>query len=162
MYVKDWRSEPVGVVKKALRQDIGEWLQLNAANEGQMFTEEVWPDLDAVRHVNQFGTPDCPIMEIACTPEKSDVVREFLRANKIETWPASINPFLEPSVDSADTSQGADRQRIGHFTRVLVAWWKAANFVLSAFAQTGGARGGCPIQVAATHNGSENRCKGSQ
>lgn len=27
VYVKDWRSEPVGVVKKALRNDIAEWIQ---------------------------------------------------------------------------------------------------------------------------------------
>lgn len=76
------------------------------------------------------------MMEIAyaiyiCTPEKSDLVREFLHENDIETWPVTINPFLDPAVEATDESQDAYRKRIGHFTRVLVAWWKAANFVKS-------------------------------
>lgn len=96
-----------------------------------MVTEEIWPYLDAVRHINQFGSPEQPMMEIACTPEKSDIVREFLHDNNIETWPVTTNPFTDPTVDAADESQAAYKKRIGHFTRVLAAWWKAANFVQS-------------------------------
>lgn len=96
-----------------------------------MVTEETKPDLDAVRHVNQFGSPTQPMMEISSTPEKSDTVRDFLRENNIETWSSYINPFLDPSVEVADTSQEADEKKFGHFTRLLVAWWKAADFVQS-------------------------------
>lgn len=131
IYVKDWRSETDGVVKKALRIDIGEWVQTQAVDEGQMVTEEAWPDLEAVRHENQFGSPELPMMEIACTPEKSETVRDFWKENNIETWSTDLNPFLDPSVDPADHSQEADKKRFGHLTRVLVAWWKAAKFVQS-------------------------------
>lgn len=50
VYIKDWRSEPVGVVKKALRQDIGEWAAQRALEHGAMDTVEAMPDIDAVRH----------------------------------------------------------------------------------------------------------------
>lgn len=54
IYVKGWRSQPVGALKKALRKDIAEWVQAREAQEGQMMSEETWPGMDAVRHVNQF------------------------------------------------------------------------------------------------------------
>lgn len=85
MYVKDWRSEPVGVAQKALRNDIAEWVRNKEAEEGSMYTGEVWPDMDAVLHVNQFGSTEKPMMEIACAPDKSDIVREFFHGNNIET-----------------------------------------------------------------------------
>lgn len=96
-----------------------------------MITEELWIDLLAVRYVNQFGTPEQPMMEITCTPEKIDAVREFLIDNGIEIWPVSTNPFPEPSVEATDTTKAADEKRIGYFTRVLLKWCKAANFVQS-------------------------------
>lgn len=52
VYIKDWRSEPVGVVKKALRQEIDEWALKRAKEQGAMTTDEAWPNIDAVRHVN--------------------------------------------------------------------------------------------------------------
>lgn len=75
VYVKDWRSDPVEVVKKA--NDIEKWTNLKGVDEVSIKTAEVWPDLDAVRHVNQFGYPEQPMMEIACTPQKSDTVRIY-------------------------------------------------------------------------------------
>lgn len=51
---------------------------------GQADTEDIWPDLDAVSHVNQFGSPDTPVMDIACVPEKFDTVRDFLIDNSVE------------------------------------------------------------------------------
>lgn len=65
VYVQDWRIEPVGKVKRALRQEIAEWATEQADENGNMSDAEVTPDLDAVRHVNQFGTPDVSVMEIA-------------------------------------------------------------------------------------------------
>lgn len=62
VYVKYWRSEPVGLVKKALKQDIPEWIQDQDRANGEMVKEDAWPDLDAVRHANQFGTPEEPMM----------------------------------------------------------------------------------------------------
>lgn len=69
-YIKDWRSEPVGVVKKALRQDIAEWRQAQQMDDNATEAATAWSDLDAVRHVNHFGSLETPLMEIACTPQK--------------------------------------------------------------------------------------------
>lgn len=41
------------------------------------------PDVDAIRHVNQFGTPKVPVMEIACITEKVDLAVNFLHENNI-------------------------------------------------------------------------------
>lgn len=131
VYVKDSRSEPVGIAKKTLRQDIAEWLQQKEGEEGAMVIEETWPDLDAVRHVNQFGTPDEPMMEICCTSEKVDSVRAFLPDNDIETWPSDTKPLRIPSIQTTDTSPAAVKKGVGHLTRVILSWWKAANFVQS-------------------------------
>lgn len=69
-------------------------------------------------------------MEIACIPEKSDLVLNFMYANDIEILPG-INPFWEQSVEETDQSPEATSYRIAHFTRVLLAWWEAASFVQS-------------------------------
>lgn len=94
-------------------------------------TEEARPDLDAVRHVNQFGTPDEPMMEMSCVPEKVDAVRAFLEDNGTDTWPTNINPLRIPSVQPTDTSPAAVKKGAGHLTRVILSWWKDANFVQS-------------------------------
>lgn len=52
------------------------------------------PDVDGIRHVNQFGRPSVPVMEIACIPEKLDLVQNFFRDKNITTWD-NINPSLE-------------------------------------------------------------------
>lgn len=129
-YVRDWRSEPVGKVERALRQEIAEWQHSqNMEDEANQHTQ-IEPDVDAIRHVKQFGSPAVPMMEIACVPEKSDIVLKFLHSNGIETW-KNINPFLEQSIDVMDNSPDDRRYRTAHFTRLLLAWWKAANFVQS-------------------------------
>lgn len=83
IYAKDWRSEPVGLVKKAPRQEIAEWTRMRSMDEDQADSAEVWPDLDAVRHVKQFGSPEAPVIEIDCVPEKVDTVREFMADNEV-------------------------------------------------------------------------------
>lgn len=118
MYVRDWRSEPVGRVKKALRQEIAEWSENENMEDGATTEGTAEPDIDAIRHVNQFGTPAVPVMEIACTPEKLDLLERFFQANQIAIW-TDINPFFEQSVDAADNSLDAKRYRIAHFTRLL-------------------------------------------
>lgn len=40
-------------------------------------------------------------------------------------------PFLDPAVEPTDTEEEINKKKIGQFTRVLGAWWKAANFVQS-------------------------------
>lgn len=47
--------------------------------DGENTTNEVEPDVDAIRHVNQFGTPEVPVMEIACVPEKVDLSQTSYR-----------------------------------------------------------------------------------
>lgn len=56
IYVKDWRSEPVGKLKRALRKEIAEWAQTEAMEDNDASTGDVVPDVDAIRHVNKFGT----------------------------------------------------------------------------------------------------------
>lgn len=99
--------------------------------DSETATSKIDPDVDAIRHVNQFGTPVVSVMEVTCVPEKSDLVLNFFQYNGIETW-SNINPFHEQSVDDADDSQDAKRYRTAHFTRLLLASWKAANFVHSS------------------------------
>lgn len=84
VYIHDWRSEPVGKVKKYLRREIGEWLQQRMVEDGQEDDGNSGPDVDSVRHVNQFGSPEVPIMEVACVPAKAEAVREFFRQNGID------------------------------------------------------------------------------
>lgn len=66
---------------------------------------EFIPYMDTIRHVNQFGTPETPIMEIDCVPDKVATVRVFMEHNNIELWSADLNPLVEHSTDPADTSQ---------------------------------------------------------
>lgn len=68
VYIKDWRKEPVGVVKQSLRKAIGEWTCQESMIDEHSDQTTAESDIDAVRHLNQFGTPDTPLMEIACTP----------------------------------------------------------------------------------------------
>lgn len=94
-----------------------------------MITTDAVSDVDAIRHVNHFGTPQVPLMNITCVPGKAELVRCFLQARKIPLWPNDMNPLMENSVDAADKSPDATKYRVAHFTRVMIAWWKAANFV---------------------------------
>lgn len=87
------------------------------------------PDIDAVRHLNQFGSPENPLMEVACTPEKVDLVRSFFKESEIELRPVNLNPLFEPDTPTIDPSTAAISRHINHLTRVLTAWWKAAHYV---------------------------------
>lgn len=40
-------------------------------------------------------------MEVACTPDKADLVTNFFQANEIDIW-QNINPFLEQSLAASD------------------------------------------------------------
>lgn len=84
VYVQDWRKDPVGTVKRALRLAIGEWLKQDDMGDTDEQDTSPTPELDAVRHLNQFGTPDAPLMEVACTVEKRDQVIQFFEANKVQ------------------------------------------------------------------------------
>lgn len=130
VYVRDWRSEPVGRVKRALRQEIAEWELATQMEDYANADQQTEPDVDAIRHVNQFGTPSVPVMEVACLPEKRDLVLNFFQENNIQIW-EDINPFLENSVTANDDSPDARRFRKAHLTRLLLAWWKAVNFLQS-------------------------------
>lgn len=71
IYVVDWKNESIGTVKKALRAEIGkETVMKNVENNGYK-TQKPWPDVDAVRHINQYGSPSTPLMEVTCVPEKA-------------------------------------------------------------------------------------------
>lgn len=90
---------------------------------------EVTPDIDAVRHLNQFGTPDAPLMEIACTQDRKELVVKFFNESSIEVWPEDINPLLAPDISLDDDSTTAAKRHHVHTIRVLNAWWKGAHYV---------------------------------
>lgn len=68
-------------------------------------------------------------MEELCTPEKRDTVKAFLEIPNIEVWGEPLNPVLDPEVSGVDKRKETERRQILHFTRIIMAWWKAANFV---------------------------------
>lgn len=59
IYVRDWRREPepVGEVKKALKQAIGDWIAQEKMLDETTNTSGGDLDIDAVRLLNQFGKP---------------------------------------------------------------------------------------------------------
>lgn len=85
---------------------------------------EIMPDIDAVRHLNQFCSLDNPIMEVACTSERADLVRRFFQESEIQLWPQDINPLRDPPTDE---SLAATRRHLGHTIRIHTAWWKTAH-----------------------------------
>lgn len=84
---------------------------MQSGDGGEIVTGEAWPDLEAVRHVNQFGSPEEPMMEIACTSEKLDTVRDFMKDNGIDIWPVDTNPFMDPSVRDSGSPQEATKKK---------------------------------------------------
>lgn len=91
------------------------------------------PDIDAVRHLNQFGTPECPLMEIACTENRSEQVRLFFKESNIPIWSENTNPLLAPDIKSDDSSPLAVKRHHGHCIRVLNDWWKAAHYIQNQY-----------------------------
>lgn len=129
VYVRDWKNEPVGKVKKALRQEVALWAAQASRQEEDVNEEKIVPDIDAIQHLNQFGTPEAPIMEITSVPDKLAIVRGFMEQNNIEMSAPDLNPFLDPTADLTDKSPDELSRSRAHFTRVLLSWWKAANDV---------------------------------
>lgn len=131
VYVRDCKNDSIGVVKKALRMEIG---QLTGGSTDQMGTRQrnkTWQDVDTVRYINQFGSPKSPLMEIVCTPNKADIIHEFFMKQGVEICDAQLNPCLDPAIhdnNEHDNIKLAIRLR-NHFTRLLLAWWKAAHNV---------------------------------
>lgn len=132
VYIKYWRQDPVGAVKIALRTAIAMRVQQsNMAVEDDVAPTEVIPDIDAVRHLNQFGSPENPVMEVACTPEKEDLVRTLFKESNIDLLTDDLNPLLDPDlgVPVTDTSTTAIKHHVGHSTTVRAAWWKATHYL---------------------------------
>lgn len=98
------------------------------ADEGDQ-SEEGAVDIDAVLHLNQFGTLEHTLIKIACTPERVVLVKNFFRATEIELWPDNFNPLMAPDTPTTDESTPAVKLHVHHFTGLLVAWWKAAHYV---------------------------------
>lgn len=133
LYVKDWKDESVGTIKKALRNEIGQQTGAPAGHNGRAQIREQWPNIDAVRHINIFGSPTSPLMEIACTPDKAETVRNFFMKQDIQVYYVQLNPCIYPAVvesNEADNRKIATRLR-NHFGRILLAWWKAAHYIYS-------------------------------
>lgn len=98
----------------------------------QPHQDEPWLDVNAVRHINQFGTPKAPLMEISCTPDKAYLVRDFITAQGIEEFDAEMNRFIQPYVvesNENDNKKIARRSNI-HFVRLLLARWKEAHYIV--------------------------------
>lgn len=133
VYIRDWRNESIGVIKKALRIEIGQTTGDSASNKGNQQRDDPWPDVNAVRHINQYGTPTSPLLEIACTPDKTDVFRNFFNGQGIEICEGDLNPCIDPAImvnNETDNKKLAKRLK-NHFVRLLLSWWKAAHYVYS-------------------------------
>lgn len=129
VYVNDLHTQPVGAVKRALRVEISSWKKQNDMRDEQTEQDESSPDIDAVRYLNQFGTPDAPLMEIACTKDSKDSVIHFFTESNIKVWPDTINPLMAPDIATEDNSMIAIKLHHGHTITVLNAWWKAPHYV---------------------------------
>lgn len=95
-----------------------------ASNHGRKQANEHWPGVDAVRHINQYGTPTSPLLEIACTPDRSDTLRDFFTKQSIEVCHAHMNPCIDPAVQENNETDKKKLEKTlkNHFVRVLLAW----------------------------------------
>lgn len=78
--------------------------QQEMKKEGKMVKSEAETEVNKVIYFNQLGTPHMPLMEIACVPEKEDLVYILIKAKDIKICPDKINPFWEQSVEEIDKS----------------------------------------------------------
>lgn len=95
-------------MKRALRIAISKWeKKAKMADEDDQTTQNVEAivDIDTVRYLNQFGTPDHPLTEVACTPERFGIVKDLFKSNGIELWPDNINPLMAPDMPTTDESK---------------------------------------------------------
>lgn len=123
IYVREWRDESIGVIKKALRTEIGSLTGGSAEYDGGRQEKELWPDVDAVRHINQYGTPTSPLMEIACTPDKADTLREFFNKQSAEICDNQHNPCIDPAINEINETgnRKLSKRMRNHFIRLLLA-----------------------------------------
>lgn len=72
-------------------------------------------------------------MEIACIPEKVDIIRELFNNQNVEVCDSTHNPCIDPSImetNETDNRKLAKKLK-KHFPRLLLAWWKAMHYVFS-------------------------------
>lgn len=119
----------MGFVKQALLQAIGKWTHQENMVDENADPATMDPDIDTMRHLNQFGTPVTPLIEIACITAKVEHVKKFFAEIDIHVWPDETNPLLAPDTPPTDSSAQADKRHFGNCVRVMVAWWKAAHYV---------------------------------
>lgn len=132
IYVRDWKDGSIGATKKELRMELGQKSNMNLDQEDTTQPDTKWSDIDAVRHINVFGTPTQPLMEIAYVQLKEDKVREFFEAQGVEVCYHKLKPCIDPAIlETKDTDNRKIALRLNHFVRILLARWKAANYVYS-------------------------------
>lgn len=138
VYVADWKDESIGKVKNALRAEIGQASNVAASHSGENRNSKYWPDVNAVRHINQYGTdsesPNRPLMEIACTAEKAEMVMDFFKKHGTTVFDGDLNPCIDPTFLEGDEDGDKDalaRRMKNHMVRLLLAWWKTANYIFS-------------------------------
>lgn len=86
-----------------------------------------------MRHINQFGTPTSPLMEISCTAENAENLREFFGKHEIEVFDGQLKPCIDPAIKG---TKETDNRKIAirlesHFVRILLAWWKPDHYIYS-------------------------------
>lgn len=124
VYVRDWKDESIGIVKKALRSEIG-MLTGGPSNQTRKgHRNEPCLDGDAVRHIKQFESPKSPLMEIVCTPEKADNLREFFMKQGINVFDAQFNPCIDQDIHDTNENDNRklDMRLRNHFASLLLAW----------------------------------------
>lgn len=97
--VADWKDESIGKVKNALRAEIGQAENDSASHSGDRQRKRTWPDVNAVRHFNQYGTTSRPLMEIACTPDKAELVMDFFERQGTVVFDGNPNPCIDPTFE---------------------------------------------------------------
>lgn len=132
-YVRYWKDQSIDEIRKALRAEIGLQTSAPANHSGRAKRNEHWSDVDAVRHINIFGTLAAPLLEVACTLDKVETLRTFFENQGLQVYDIHMSPWIDPTVaevNETDNRKIAIRLRI-HFARVLLAWWKAAHYIFS-------------------------------
>lgn len=125
VYVRDWKNESIGIIKRALRSELDQIPDepTNQNNNDEDQGNEKWPDIDAVRHINVYGTPTSPLMEIACTPAIEAKLRAFFAQKDVEVGDCELNRCIDPAIQETTKT---DNKKIAlrlknHFVRLLLA-----------------------------------------
>lgn len=116
VYVAQWNDDYEGAIKSDLRESIcTHWGSNSCTYTGDEF--------NVVRYINKIGAAsDNPVIEILCTADKEEVLKNYFISNNIEVLPSDYNPFLasQEYIDDDPVDVQNDYKR---FEEVLEKWF---------------------------------------